>query len=320
MIKELLQNTNAYKVILGDKRRGTLSHAYIVACEDEKSLRAYLKELAKLILCESEEACGSCRVCRLIERETHPDVAFYPKQGEKLKVDAADKIVADSIVRPLEIKNRAFVVERFEDFDKSQNKLLKTLEEPPEGVILLLGSVNTTALLQTVKSRAKMTEIPPIPEKLLYSALSGVYDDKEKLKAAVALSGGKLSAARDIYENGNLIEVENKVVGTLARLKSSRDVLELSAELKDEDLELVISILKLELDRMIKYKSGDISRLSDDSPLIEAAKLYSIGALIEIIEALNELERRLHFNANKTMAIDKMLFSLLEARHKWQKL
>ena len=56
--EKLINNSNAYKIVSGDKRRGELSHAYLIVCPDSLMLKDYLKLFASLIMCENGTACG----------------------------------------------------------------------------------------------------------------------------------------------------------------------------------------------------------------------------------------------------------------------
>ncbi len=317
---ELLKQTNAYKVIKGDKMHGSLSHAYLVECADDDYLRNYLKILAKLILCGDEDFCDNCRVCRLIERETHSDVTFYPPSGEKLNAAMADEIVSSCFVQPLELNKRLFVVCGFDKFEKSQNKLLKTLEEPPKNVILLIGTSNMEGVLPTVKSRAKKVSIPAWSEEQLFDALKGEFEDEQKFRNAVAFSNGLISKVYQNYEQSDFEKLKNLVQNFLAELNSSRDALRVSVMLKDVNLPLFLSVLKTTFGDLLKYKCGDISRLTDQNALKTLDEKYKTGAVVEIIEGIGENERALHFNANQTMTIDRVIFLILEAKHRWLKL
>ena len=166
-MRELISQTPAYKIIQADKRAGTLSHAYLLVCQDQVMHEAYLKVLAKLMLCDkSEDFCDNCRVCKLIDSLSHPDVFYYPKDG-KLSSEHADEIVRQSVIRPFEITKKLFIINQFEKLSQSQNKLLKTLEEPPKNTHILLSSLRPTAVLPTIKSRSKIIEIPPFSRKQL---------------------------------------------------------------------------------------------------------------------------------------------------------
>ncbi len=319
---ELLKQTNAYKVLLSEKKANSLSHAYLVDCGDEKMLRTYLKNFAKLILCEEDgEFCDNCRVCRLIERETHPDVSIYPREGEKLKVEVCDEIVSLSIVRPLEISKRLFVISDFQKLlRREQNKLLKTLEEPPENVILLIGTSNINSILPTVKSRTKHLEIPPFSDEALFNAFSKEMENKEKLDVAIALSRGYESGVIENYNKDDFIKLKNLATQTLKNLNSSRDALSVAKSLENVNVSVFVNILKLIFREILKGKNGAISRLISENDLNYFMDKYSMGCVVSIIEGIGEIERSLYFNANNTMCVYRLLFLILEARHKWQKL
>ncbi|MGN0819334.1 MAG: hypothetical protein ACI4M6_02935 [Christensenellaceae bacterium] len=319
---ELLKTTNAYKVIKSDKLSRKLSHAYLIECADKLSLRLYLKNLAKLILCEQcSDYCDNCRICRLIDKETHPDVFVYPPRGEvKLNAKMSDEIVSESVIKPLELHDKVFIVEGFEQFEKSQNKLLKTLEEPPKGVILLIGATNYTAVLPTVKSRVKKLDIPPFSEEALLNYFKGKLQDEQKLSLAVKLSGGALSEVEKNYNNPEIVALKNLAYKTLTELNSSRDVLSVSSALKNTDENMFFSVMKAVLFEMLEIKNGKAERLSGSFDYGELLKKFRTGVLIECIENIGKIERDIHFNANRQMVIDKFLFSVLEAKYRWQKL
>lgn len=317
---ELLKNTSAYKCLLGDKQSGKLSHAYLISCSDKKYLRNYLKYFAKLIVCQDGNPCENCRICRLIDKEIHQDVTFYPASGEKLKVATADEIIDKSIIKPFELDKRVFAVCGFEDFDKSQNKLLKTLEEPPEGVILLLGSSNVSALLPTVKSRVKKLEVPTFSSESLFAFLKDKYEDKERLKRAIALSGGLLGEIDDNYNSNEVQSINDKALDVLLKMNMSREVAFFAFQLKDVDVKVFISVLKLMFGDLERSKNGGIAQLLTKNSIDELLAKFPNGAICEIIEKLNKLELTQRFNANRSMTIDKMLFTILEAKYKWQKL
>ena len=100
-IDELIKSTNAYKIISGEKKRGALSHAYLIVCPDADFLREYLKVFARLIAC-SNDGCGACRTCKLISEEGYTDCTFYPKDGAKILTADVDDLLSQVNVKPLE--------------------------------------------------------------------------------------------------------------------------------------------------------------------------------------------------------------------------
>lgn len=316
-MKELLKNTPAYKIIAADKAANTLSHAYLVVCEDERMSGEYLAALAKLIACDKADYCDECRTCALISARKHSDVVFYPAEGKKLSVADADELVEESVVKPLELKEKLFVIDGIENLRQYQNKLLKTIEEPPANVRLLLGSVREAAVLPTIKSRVKVLSIPPFSESELMKAASAACPDTEKLSVAVSLSGGKLGEAYRIYNDDGAVVLYFTVCDMLKNMRSAKDVLSYADKLKDASSSELAGTLKVCLGAVQRTVCGGQPIKNE---LLGVEKLYTEGMLAEIITRIGEIEKSISFNANKTMVLDSLLFAVMEGKAKWQRL
>ena len=301
--------TNAYNIIEADKKSGSLSHAYLITCADESMLESYLIELSKLIVCDDYNTSKGTRTANLIEKKLHPDVSFYPKE-KKLSVANADEIIAQSVIKPLEIDKRLFVMVKFEDLAQYQNKLLKTLEEPPKNVILLMGTVNENAVLATVKSRSKILSIPLFSESQLISALSADCDDREKLQLAVSLSGGRMGEAMKYYSADYTEDLYELCVDIIKKMNKAGDVLSYAAKMKNFAVNEVIAALKVVCGKVLANEKG----------FEDVAKTYKTAVVVGIIDRLGKLEKTVNFNANTAMVTDSVLFAVMEEKSRWQRL
>ncbi len=315
-IKALLQNTNAYKIIKADKLKGTLSHAILLVCQDEIMLETYLKFFAKTLMCNNGEPCLNCRACNLIDKKAYSDAIFYPT-NKKIVVADIDDLIEKSYLKPLENSNKIFILNNAHEMNaQCQNKLLKTLENPPENTYILLGATTTNTLLQTVLSRVKKLEIMPFKDEEIIDFLKGQCEDLEKLKNAVKLSLGKLGEALKQYETGGINDVYNLAVNVLTKLNSSRQIAEFSASVNGEILKDFISVTASLLNDALAYKSG---KTVHDKNVEIIAKKYSYGALIYASDKLREAEKAINFNGNATAVKDALLFGILEGNYKWSK-
>ena len=308
--EKVIRNTNAYKIIYGEKKRGELSHAYLIVCPDGVMLKTYMKLLASLIMCENDGACGECRPCRLIDKEAYADCDFYPKDGDKIKTADIDDLVSKTIIRPIESDIRMFVLVGAENMTaEAQNKILKTLEEPPRNVCILIGATTDNALLPTVKSRVKRLDVPPFSDGEIRRALGDEYPDKAKLESAIALGGGKIGSVIKAYTDGNAEKMQTFCREVLFSMRSSKDVAKYSSKINKDNIKDFISILKSEVANLLvkdNRKAGDYG--------------YVTGALIAISDMLSEKERALYYNANAVMVADSVLLAILGEKYKWQKL
>lgn len=92
-------------------------------------------------------------------KKDHPDV-FYLEDEEKLGVEAAKKIREFLSLKPYQAKGRGIVVVSAQDFTpEAQNSLLKTLEEPPNEAVILLGADKESSFLPTILSRCQIVRV-----------------------------------------------------------------------------------------------------------------------------------------------------------------
>lgn len=314
---QIIKNTNAYKVIKADKQNGTLSHAYLLVCDDEEMLYAYSLIFTKLLMCESDDVCNKCRTCLLIDKKGYTDVIFYP-QDKKIKVADIDDLVQKSYLKPLENDKKLFVLLNAQEMNtQSQNKLLKTLEEPPKGTHIILCATNVYSLLPTVLSRVKSVTIEPFSEEIVKDYLKSLNLDKD-VTFASSLSQGRIGEGVKRLNNGDGEEVEKLVYDMLFNLEKSNMAYKYTSQITKDNLGDFIEIFSSVVNGILKYK---LTKNNDvDERIIKLSKNYSEGALIFISEKLVQAEKSYHFNGNVSAISDLICFSLLEGKHKWQKL
>ncbi len=324
-LSSLIKNTNAYKSVLSDKKAGKLSHAYLVVGKDGENLEEILKVFAKLLVCESVEPCDVCRACKGTDAKSFADVYFYPNGKPNVSAEDVNGLIEETYLRPIEGDKKVFVINHGEALSQVvQNKLLKTLEEPPKNVHIIIGATSEYPLLQTVKSRLKRLEIPPFSDEALYSAMEADFEDKQKLKQAISYGDGTVGKAKFLYGEENFTKINEFVFDMVINMKSSKDVLDFSEKLQalNCDISDLLSSLELFYRDMLAYLSVGESAVKnkDNLNIITKAEGYKIGSVISILESINEGALRKKFNANSTMLIEWLLFKILEGKHKWQKL
>ena len=138
---------------------GRLSHAYILASPERAACLHLAGEIAAAAVCERgrNAPCGVCRACRKAQNGIHPDIQTIRREDGKkfVSVDQVRAMTADAYILPNESARKVYIIEEADKLKtpEAQNAALKTLEEPPEGVIFLLCVENAGQLLPTVRSR-----------------------------------------------------------------------------------------------------------------------------------------------------------------------
>lgn len=315
-VYSLLKNTNAYKIFQKEIKGGTLSHAYLLVCDDESSLLDYLKVFATALMCKEVEPCGACRDCKLILQGLHTDVMTYPK-GKKIVVSDVDDLVEKSFFKPLEGDKKIFILNGVCSMTvQAQNKLLKTLEEPPANTYILMGATSTYSLLPTVLSRSKHLDIPPFSNDSLKRFLKNQGYNEEKLNSVLTVANGKLGEAIRRFNEDNAEFEMNLAKSVLLELKSSKQVAEFSSKIEKANLSDFVSCLA-EFTRQCIVAGACGS--AKDSSAQKVLNEISVGALIYISDKIRDAEKKLYFNGNRVAVIDGLLFAVLEGKFKWSK-
>jgi len=306
-MKILLEKTNAYKIFKGDCSSGKLSHAYMIVHPDEKNMRRILKEFAALLFDGERERF-------LIAKEELADLKIYPAEGKKLTVDIAGEIIYESGIKPLEEDKKVFVLCHFNSAGAAvQNKLLKILEEPPEGVIFILGAEATSSVLPTVLSRVRKLEIPPFSEAEVKDYLRRRFSDKIDCESYAAASGGIVGRAEDLAEGvyfSYIVDLAKRAVC----VKES-EIPALCAEIsKLEEKQEYLSLMQLVVrDLLVSYFGGKTEILTKGE-CAECTYGYTVSSLLNCSEYLTEAEKQLKFFSFFPRIVEGMLMKFVSER------
>ena len=307
---DIFRGSNACRLLSGDAAHGRLAHAYLLVCPDGRNLRTFLKELA-VIASGADE-----RAARLIREERYQDCRVFPAEGGKATVADVKELLEECYVKPTESDRKLFVIDRVQEMlPSAQNKLLKVLEEPPQGVCFLLGTESEFPVLPTVLSRVRKLELLSFPEEEIEKYLRKKYPRRGDLAAIAALSGGVLGRAEEYAEGGSVSEKNGEIALLLLSL-SPASVPQAARRFgeKGETAEFLRG-LRLVCRDLLMFRLGrkELMRSGADIRVMErAAARYSEAALVRAQTCVGEAERDLKFNANAVSCIEKLLDGILE--------
>src|SRR5690348_15317689 len=214
---EATENQARARVALNAALAGEPSHAYLFRGPRGSGKRAAARAFAAELIASASADPDDARRRALLDPSPHPDLVWLAPTGAQHMVEEVrERVIRAAAYRPFEGGKRVFVIEAAEAMrDESQNALLKTLEEPPEFVHLILLSSDNEGLLDTVASRCQTVEFTPLPARIVEEQLadgtkSPPTDDKsahrptevdgsarrEEIAAAARLAAGDLERGR----------------------------------------------------------------------------------------------------------------------------
>jgi len=174
---------------------GSASHAYLFHGPAGSGKRATARAFAAALLADG--APDAHAVAERVARDAHPDLTWVRPSGaaEMLVSDIEEPVVAAATRTPFESSRRVFVVEAVDTMnDQAANRMLKTLEEPPAFVHLLLLTERREEVLATIASRCLHVRFDPLAPARIAAALEGVGAEQALACARLAQGDAGLAA------------------------------------------------------------------------------------------------------------------------------
>jgi DNA polymerase III subunit delta' len=186
------------RAVLGAALESRPAHAYLLHGPAGTGKRAAARAFAGALLAQGAPDPDNARA--RVEHGSHPDLTWVAPSGahEMLRRDVQESVVAAAAHTPFEARYRVFVLERVDTMnDEAANALLKTLEEPPAYVVLLLLTDRRTQVLPTIASRCQPVRFDPLPPGALVQRLQGrgVAPETAEACARLALGDGERALA-----------------------------------------------------------------------------------------------------------------------------
>jgi DNA polymerase-3 subunit delta' len=211
------------RMVLGSAlASGSPSHAYLFHGPPGTGKRTAAMALAAELLAEGEDDPDAARARAL--HGTHPDLTWVkPTGAHVMRVSDVDgPVVAAAGRTPFESKRRVFVLERVDTMnDEVANRLLKTLEEPPSFVHLILLTDQLGRVLETVVSRCQLVRFDPLPADRIAEMLEADGIEPQRALASGRLSLGNAARARYLASDEGMAlrgEVERLVLDALGAI------------------------------------------------------------------------------------------------------
>jgi DNA polymerase III subunit delta' len=243
MLHRALEHQPRVRIALSAALEAGPSHAYLFRGPRGAGKGAAARAFAAEILAGAADDPEDARRRALLDPSPHPDLVWLAPSGAQHMVeDVRERVIRAAAYRPYEGGKRVFVVETAEAMrDESQNALLKTLEEPPAFVHLILLTSEPVALLETIASRCQPVDFAPLPVEAMEATLqdeAGGGGDSDEVAAAARLSAGDLELARLLLaERGRELRKQAIAMDWSAMLKSAEQAGEEAESATREELE-----------------------------------------------------------------------------------
>ncbi len=328
------------------------SHAYIITGPKLSGKKTIATTFAAALQCEGEgeKPCMQCRSCRKILSGNHPDIFFVEKSKTAISIDDIRTQIKDNIfIKPYESPYKIYIINEAEKMrSEAQNALLKSLEEPPEYVIMILLCSSKEMMLPTILSRCVNLELRPVEgTKIKKYLMEQQHLVDYQSDICVAHAQGNVGKAIKLGNSPEFVEFQKTTLDQLAHIKETDpyDLIEIAKGIvektskstkkpvkkADDDTETSDDVTKsdnkLEIDDyfdiiMLWYHEVLMIKASNDiNSLILKDRYYelkrvageiSFQGIQNVLEAIEKARTRIRANVNLEIVMDLLFFAMKE--------
>lgn len=317
-------------------RKEALSHAYILLGPKGCGKHTLAYSVAAALNCENKEheniPCMKCNSCKKISERISADIIPIGRDGKAtIGVEAVRFIKNDIATFPNDGNFKVYIIEDAHTMTKqAQNALLLTLEEPPEYAVFILLCENIENILETIKSRAPILRLNPLPNELIVdylkenspSARSLMNNSPDEFSQLLQASSGSIGyilelidgkEKKQILQNREISALVIKSVSERSLAESFSDILSMFSQKREEIAEQLEQIQLAVRDLMLLKKSDNPRLLffTDMDYAEELSYSFSQKKLCDILDLAEEARLSMLKNANIKLTLVNFLTSLL---------
>ena len=209
-----------FENIVGNTKNKTILKKVI---ENKKAVQAYMfigeegigkkmiaEEFSKMLLCTDEEQkyCNKCKSCIGVNTNNNPDFYIISPDGNSIKIDQIRQMQEEIYEKPIVSRKKVFIIDNADTMTKeAQNCLLKTLEEPPTYITIILICSNENNILVTVKSRCNKMYFDKIENTELKKFLNEKYPEINFSENMISSFNGSIGKALEINDKLDLFKI-----------------------------------------------------------------------------------------------------------------
>lgn len=321
---DLMGHHWAVNLLQNQVKSDRLRHAYLFLGPSGIGKRDLALSFAKAINCldpgEPGVFCDECRVCRQIDRAQHPDLfVLQREEGDKdIKVKALRELQRSLSLAPYDAEYRVALILNFQHASTSAaNALLKTLEEPPAKVILLLTAEIPESLPLTILSRCELLRLRPLALESLTRELAARGIDKKQARLLAHISGGRPRYAQQLHSESDLLDQRALWLDDHQDLLISnrRDRFEYAQKLgkdKSQFRQILLTWSSLWRDVLLRSARADsaIENPDREQQIDVLARDLDLDSIRRFLAALQHTLSMLETNINTRLAAEVLLLDM----------
>ena len=310
---------------------GKVSQAYLITGEIFQGKEFIAKIFANALMCERLQEgynpCGECHPCIQAIGGNHPDIitVTHEKPNTISVDDIREKIVATVPIKPFQSKWKIYIMNEAEKMTtQAQNALLKTLEEPPEYVVIILLTTSKDAMLPTILSRCVQLDMRPVEDKMVRRYLmQDLKIPDYQADICVAFARGNIGKARNLAMSEDFDNIKDEAIRVLKYIKNMDigDMIKTLKKLEEYKLSIndFLDIMLIWYRDVLLYKATmDADSLvfkEEGAQIRRLASECSYEGIEDLIKAIEKAKSRLKANVSFDIAMELLLLTIKEKQN-----
>ena len=295
--EKIIGNNKIKNELIKAFNTNSIAHSYIFSGQYGIGKKQIAIDFAKMILCFNKEnaPCGECKSCLELENDNNPDFNIIKPDG-KIKIDQIRQMLEKVYEKPIISDKKVYIIDDAETMTvEAQNCLLKTLEEPPEYIVIILITSNESNLINTIKSRCLKLTFNPLENSEIKQYLEKNLDFQNVSETMLEIFEGSIGKALKVKEKQ---ELYNNIEATLRnfRCESVIDLINNASEIYKgkENINEILEYFNIYFLKKAKEEYNNASKY------------------VKAIEIVEDTKKRLVYNSNYDMTIDNLLINIWE--------
>jgi len=295
-----------------------MAHAYLFLGAANIGKTHLALKLAAALNCTGERPpCGECVACVKTDRGTHPDVFLLDPGDARIKIDQVRELQHQLALSPYEGRRRICILADFQSATiEAANALLKTLEEPPSRVVIILTATDASLLLPTIVSRCQAFFLRRVTRQRIEDALIERWHERpDRAKLIAHLSTGRVGWAIRAVEDPSVLAQRQRFVeelmGVLPQGRTAR--IQAAERLsKRADLPAVLQLWQTWWRDVLLISGGCaelVANLDHLDALALQARSYGLNVAKTTIRSIESALQQLDQNVNARLALEVLLLS-----------
>ena len=290
MFDNIIGNEKIKKLLLDTIKNDKISHSYLFIGTEGIGKKQMAIEFSKMLLCENEiNYCAKCKSCLEFDSNNNPDFFLIEPDGNSLKINQIREMQVKVQEKPIISKQKVYIIDNADKMTvDAQNCLLKTLEEPPEFVTIILIATNESALLSTIKSRCMILHFEPIKDEEMRNFLKRNYQ-LNATQTMLEMFQGSIAKAIQLKDDNETYEKINQLLNNI----NTNDLIQITNKAE------ILYQSKEEIQKILEYINNILLKLARTN--------HQYAKCISVVE---DTKIRLRQNSNYDMCIDNMIWNM----------